>query len=365
MDVDVAIVGGGPAGCSSALSLLAKGYSVAVVAAPNRKEKPTETATPALKQLLRSLGAEAALSACEPCFGITSDWGRVSHALQSSIMSPLGHSWFIHRTPFDRCLQHLTREAGAIWTEDTAHSIEFKTKGVCLHTTGKNVHARWLIAATGSPVWSARITHQTHITVDSLIAFWAYLPIIADSRLLFVETTSHGWWYLCPDEHNRVIACLVTDTQCARTLCPAQALSWNGLFRTTTLHRQLEDKPLAEAVQVAPINVASLPKKYGQCWAAVGDAAVKLDPIASSGTITALDSGRRAGRAIADALQGKNTRLERYGSWSTGLFEEFVRQRDEQYAIEGSRRRTEFWFRRVRGSAQGVEGPTAVLSLIN
>jgi flavin-dependent dehydrogenase len=354
MEVDVAIVGGGPAGCSTALSLIAKGYSVAIVSAPNGTEKPTETAAPVLKHVLCSVGAEAALSSCEPCFGISSDWGRPSQVVQSSIMNPLGHSWFIHRTRFDLCLQHLAREAGAIWIEETAHAANFKTQGICLHTRGMDVHARWLVAATGSPVWAARVTQQAHITADSLLAFWTNLPTTFSRGLLLLEATDQGWWYLCPDEHSGVSICFVTDTQCARRLRPAEPLSWNGLFRKTALHKQLGDSPLADSVRVASISLATLPKKYGQFWTAVGDAAAKLDPLGSSGTITAVDSGQRAGAAIADAIRGESAGLERYGLWSNSLFEEFLRQRNKQYAIEASKRHTQFWFRRVLDSAQSA-----------
>jgi flavin-dependent dehydrogenase len=53
---------------------------------------------------------------------------------------------------------------------------------------------------------------------------------------------------------------------------------------------------------------------------AVGDAAVKLDPFGSSGTVTALDSGRRSALAIDGILQGNPTEIDRYSRRSAGLF---------------------------------------------
>jgi choline dehydrogenase-like flavoprotein len=87
MEVDAAVVGGGPAGCSAAITLLSKGYSVAVINRSRRTPRPTETAPPRLKQLLLSLHAEEALSVCEPCYGICSNWGRDFHAIQSSLIA--------------------------------------------------------------------------------------------------------------------------------------------------------------------------------------------------------------------------------------------------------------------------------------
>lgn len=347
MEVDVAIVGGGPAGCSSAITLLAGGYSVAIVASPCQKEKPTETATPALKQLLLSIKAQEALSACEPCFGICSDWGRTSPALQPSIINPFGHAWFIHRTRFDNCLQKITRKAGGIWLAASAHKANFDADGVALLTTGETVHARWLIVASGSPAWAAQITQQTLLNIDSLIAFWTRLPVTLTERLLFVESADYGWWYACPDDGNGIIVCLVTDAQSARSLGSAQIAVWNNLFKATNLFQRFGGKSTGASICALPTGLAILPRKHGPRWTAVGDAAMKLDPLGSSGTTTAIDSGGRAGQAVAEALQGNTTGLERYARWSIGLVEEFARQREQHYAVERLRRVGGFWSRRM------------------
>src|SRR6266567_13985 len=153
MDVDVVIVGDGPAGCSAALTLLGNGYSVALVSKPSTMEKPTETAAPRLKSLLESIGAESALKACSPCFGISSDWGRNSSILEPSMLNPFGHSWFIHRRRFDSCLRELVLRAGGICVTATAHGIDFSASPLVLRLKTEVIRAQWLIMATGSPSW--------------------------------------------------------------------------------------------------------------------------------------------------------------------------------------------------------------------
>jgi hypothetical protein len=61
----------------------------------------------------------------------------------------------------------------------------------------------------------------------------------------------------------------------------------------------------------------------------------------------------RAAHAVADALFGSGTDLDRYGRWSTGLVEEFTRQRRQQYAIEGLTRKDGFWPRRLARALEG------------
>jgi len=347
VDVDVVIVGGGPAGCSSALSLVARGCAVAVISSPNRREKPTETSTPRLKQLLHSLGAEEALSACEPCFGVVSDWGKKNSVLQPGIISPFGHAWFIHRSRFDACLERIVRDRGTIWIQSEAQKVDFGIESVQVKTSHESVNARFLIIANGSPSWAANVTCQQLTNIDSLTAFWALLPTTLGERLLSVEAADFGWWYICPGDNTGTFACCVTDASGARATRVAQVASWNDQFRATNICQQLVGVATARAINIISASTASLPLKHGQSWVAVGDAAMKLDPIGSSGTITALDSGRRAAGAVADALNGNVASIEKYELWSTNLVKAFTRQRVQHYAVEAQKRGDGFWSRRA------------------
>src|SRR5262245_46146324 len=136
MKVDVAIIGGGPAGCSAALALRAKDHSVAVIDCPSPRAKCTEMAGPALRNRLQRLSAADTLSACEPCFGIASNWGRTAAAIKPSILDPFGHAWFIHRERFDACLKLAALSMGAIWIEGKARNVAFDEQSVSIETTG-------------------------------------------------------------------------------------------------------------------------------------------------------------------------------------------------------------------------------------
>jgi len=347
MQHDVAIIGGGPAACAAALTLRLLDLSVCVMAAPGQKDHPTETAVPALPGLLHSLGASEALAACEPCYGILSGWGRHSPVLKPAIADPNGHAWFIHRARFDASLKNAALKRGVEWINAEAQTMIGGEDGVTITTPAHRLHARWVVIATGSPSSAARLTGQKATRFDSMIAFWAHLPAPYEQRLLIVEPFEQGWWYLCPAEGPGATACLMTDPASARRLGPSQLAAWSQLFRATSLSRQLQGKPLAEQVHVVLTGLAALPEKHGLRWIAVGDAAAKLDPLGSSGTATALDSGQRAARAVADALQGNSAALNLYGRWTTGLVEEFARQRRQQYAYEARRQENPFWSRRI------------------
>jgi flavin-dependent dehydrogenase len=345
--VDVAVVGGGPAGCAAALTLRASGVATTVIDSRRAREKPTETAVPRLRQLLHSLGADEALAASEPCYGIESSWGAAGPVLRPSIFDPNGHAWFIHRARFDASLARLAEAAGAVRLEAKATRVSFAEDRVIVSTTAGPVEAKNLVIATGSPVWTARATGQQPLTMDSLVCYWARLAVPVESRLLHVETTESGWWYVCPGEAATTFACFLTDAEGSRQLAPSQPAQWNALFQDTRLCRQHALDARAVQIHCFPVSVAGLASRRGARWVAAGDAAIKLDPIGSSGTATALESGVLAARALLASQQGNDAAAERYDRWGNGLLAEFLKRRTPLYAAEAEKYPIGFWSRRA------------------
>jgi flavin-dependent dehydrogenase len=346
VNADIAIIGGGPAGCSAALTLRAKGYSVVVIDDVSAREKPTETSSPALKQILGSLGAESAMSTCEPCHGIVSNWGRNAPILKPGMTSPFGNAWFIHRSRFDSYLHQLARDKGTVWLEAKAQKMCFTDDGVEIMANGFQIAARWIVIATGSPTWTANIISQKPNNINSLVAFWAKLPAKLKERLLRIETTDFGWWYSCPGENDQTFVCCVTDVTEARSRQIADFAEWNKHFQKTQIFRQSFGAITATSINITSTSTTSLSLKHGRGWVAAGDAAMKLDPIGSSGVIIALESGRRAAIAVMAAILGGYDSLEKYARWSDQLLEDFSRKRRLQYQLEAQNRSHGFWKRR-------------------
>jgi flavin-dependent dehydrogenase len=344
---DMAVVGCGPAGCAAALTLRTSGAAVAIIASPRPREKPTETAVPRLQQLLQSLGAGQALAACEPCYGIESSWGAPHPVLKPSILDPSGHAWFIHRDRFDASLIHLADAAGAVRFKAEATSVTFGDDRVIVSTTAGPVEAHNLVIAAGSPAWAARVTGQKPVTMDSLLCYWARLAVPVASRLLHVESTENGWWYVCTGEAATSLACFLTDVEGSRQLAPSKPEQWNALFQDTRLCSQHTLDARAGQIHCLPVSVAGLACRHGFRWVAAGDAAITLDPIGSSGTATALESGVLAARALLASQHGNHATAERYGRWGNGLLAEFLKRRTPLYAAEADKYPVGFWARRA------------------
>ena len=140
--------------------------------------------------------------------------------------------------------------------------------------------------------------------MDSLVCYWARLAVPIASRLLHVESTESGWWYVCPGEAAITFACFLTDAVGSRQLAPSKPTQWNAPFQDTRLCHEHDLHAQAEHIQSLPVGVAGLICLHGSRWVAAGDAAIKLDPIGSSGTATALESGVLAARALLASQQG-------------------------------------------------------------
>ena len=350
MLADVAIVGGGPAGCSAALTLLAKGYTVVLFDVPSSKEKPTETSPATLRALLQSLGAAEALDSCRPCYGISSKWGQLRRLQDTGITDPRGHSWFIDRTGFDQRMKDAVTRAGGKWIRSFVNSLSHHEESISLIASDKQTTARWVILASGSLQHSARLIHQQRRKLDSLLAFWTRLKAALPQPLLSVESALPGWWYACPDHDDGIIVCLMTDAPAARTLHLFDGFEWERQFGKTELCQSIGSYRRTAPLRTSVADLANLETTSGSRWTLAGDAAVKLDPLGSSGTKFAIDSGQRAASAVDQMLKGNLQELKRYNLWCQDLFQAFVRQRNDMYCAEDLNAENEFWLRRTQSS---------------
>ena len=346
------VIGGGPSGCAAALTFRAAGVDTTLVTLDRPRLKPTETAAPPLWRLLRSLGAESALDACEPCYGVESDWGATDAKIQSAMLAPLGHAWFIHRHRFDAILLQHAEAAGTVILHDEVTEAGFSDKDVIVDTLSRSLVTNRLVIATGSPKWAADITGQRPSRSDVLVCHWAHLDAPIASRLLHVETTTEGWWYLCPAETGDAVACFVTDARGSRRHGASRPDGWQASFRNTRLCRDHALDVAPSRVRSLTASVSQLRSRLGTLWAAAGDAAVRLDPVGSVGATAALESGMLAARALLS--DETDPARNRYTCWSEGLWNAFQKRAALIYQVEAKKHPCGFWTRRVATRTDGL-----------
>src|SRR4051812_15159717 len=115
-DVDVLVLGGGPAGASAARALACGGASVVMAErSAYDRFRVGETLPPEANVLLARLGLAGLLGEGGhlPSPGIVASWGSSEPLENDFIFSPHGHGWHLDRRKFDESLARAAAEAGA------------------------------------------------------------------------------------------------------------------------------------------------------------------------------------------------------------------------------------------------------------
>lgn len=356
--VDVLVAGGGPAGCAAAVTLRshAPGLAVAVVEASEYGgERVGETLAPHAAEVLDHLGVGDAFRARghHPAYATAAAWGDAVPHVNEFVFHVRQVGWHLDRGAFDAMLAERAGACGASVLSGVRVRDAVRADGGWRVTlsSGRVLHARFLVDATGSGAMLARrIGSARSRACDRLAGFIRfYREAEGGAPHTLVEAFADGWWYTAPlPEGRRVVACM-TDTDVARTLRPDDDACWDALLRTTApmvcdaLGRSTQDG--------APVVRAARPRRLdppcGDGWIAVGDAASTFDPLSSQGILKALRSGIFAAYAVGDLLAtGDGTGMERYRAFVRREFEGYLRSRARYYAEEARWPDHAFWRRR-------------------
>jgi 2-polyprenyl-6-methoxyphenol hydroxylase-like FAD-dependent oxidoreductase len=369
--VDVAVVGAGPAGSTTALTLARRGWRVVVVdRCRPRAQRIVETLPPASKSTLKHLGVWSGFVAdsCVASPGIVAWWDGVDPLERDFIMSPFGAEWHVDRACFDRVLAARATDAGAEFvavdrpvgasiagagTRDERWRIRFASGGrLC------EISARFVVNASGRSM-SFRPPGSERRRIDRLIGLAAVFESSAChvDRRTWIEATKAGWWYSAPGVDGRWTVVHFTDANLLeRTASTTSAASWARALdhgpNTAERVRQLGISPDdgAPDVQVLAAGSYVTARCQGTRWLAVGDAASAWDPLSGQGIERALRAGIRAGETIEAFLTGDAGALEDYQAAQRALDEDYLVRRRDCYGRVDRWNHEEFWRRRLQPS---------------
>src|SRR5262245_23687634 len=132
--VDVAVIGGGPAGTAAALTLLT--YSSLRVAVIERSHyegvRIGETVSPAIRPLLDYLGIPGDALAAQhlPTYGTQAAWGSSALSHRDFLTTGHGDGWHLDRLRFDRLLADAVRErGGTLFTRTRLDAVHHDPSG--------------------------------------------------------------------------------------------------------------------------------------------------------------------------------------------------------------------------------------------
>ncbi len=353
---DVVIVGGGPAGSATALSLRAHApeLSVAIVEGGSHgTARIGETLPPVATELLEHLGVMPAFTEQHhrATHGTAAAWGDASLADNDFIYGARGCGWHLDRASFDTMLlREATRCGASVVCGARVRDVD-ATAANWRITLGNDtsLRARVVVDATGSAATIARRLGARHIVADRLAGFSCFYDGgSASEQRTLVEAFEDGWWYTAAlPGHRRDVACM-TDADIARRLALADCTQWtNTLAHTSHVAAAVRDALPQQQVIVRTARSRLLDTAAGSNWLAVGDAASSVDPLSSQGICRAMRSGIFGSYAIADLLlRGRADALERHAWFVRAEFTQYMTARRKYYGVEHRWPTSAFWQRR-------------------
>ena len=358
---DIVIVGGGPSGAATALSLAREGLVVSLLERTRYDEvRIGETVAPAIRRPLGELGVwEDFLAANHnPSHANRSAWGTPEIEYQDFIFSPYQMGWHLDRRQFDRMLADAAKERGArVITGTRMISVcqtadGWEVEGQCADQT-ISVKASYLVDATGRSSTIARKLGHRRLSHDRLIGLVGFLTPDSDAvqtdNNLLLEAVEDGWWYSVPLHDGRMVAVYMTDSDLLQSADSDGVEFWSHQLQSTRHTRQrLRGYRAPTQVIIRSANSSILEQPSGPGFIAVGDAAMAFDPLSSQGIYKALLSGIRAAEAIIADRAGRKEAFDEYADELRKEFDEYLELRAAYYRMEVRWPDSVFWQQRQR-----------------
>lgn len=334
---DVAIIGGGPAGSTAAITLAAKGRKVVVL----EKEKfPRfhigESLLPYSMSAFDRLGIREKM----PPISVAKHGGEVATACGQRCVKfyfkdgfRLKHhqSYQVERAVFDKMLLDRAREVGAEVREETSvEQLTFADDGVRLEIRGadgkEEIRAAYLLDCSGrhSVVGRHFGLKTTYPNLQKFSCFAHFEGVqreggIDEGLTRLVRAEDHWFWFI-PINAKRTSVGVVMDIADykARKLTPEAMLQW--AFEDSAVMRE-RMRDATRVTKVYSIGDYSYRNREltGDRWMLVGDAAGFIDPIFSTGVFMALHSGEECGNAIDEALSNPGRRAARFKRYERSM----------------------------------------------
>lgn len=364
MTCDVVILGGGVAGCATALFIkkYAPFLNIVVVeknASINKKQKLRigETIPPHTAQLLHHLELwQTFLShSFLKSYGTTAAWGEDALYHNEYIYSANGYGWHLDRNVFDHMMLDACACRGISILSGHAFTNSKKNEdGWDLYLANAdslfNINTRFVVDATGKQATFAKSQGARKIKEDAMVGIYQHYEGNSNAKVssdTIVETCKYGWWYTSNLPGNKSVVSFMTDGDIAHNLNLTNESAFHDLLQTSLYAKSriasstAISNPEAIAAQTHLLDMLT-----GDGWIAVGDAASAYDTISSMGIFKSLSMSQYAAFAVIDFVKGNDNGLIKYQKIVIADYKAYQIKKHEYYNKEQRFSTSLFWKRR-------------------
>lgn len=308
-EVDIAIIGGGVAGCTAAIAL-AGWYNVVLLdQTDNPPKRIGECLPPAARRILKRLslleGLDGTLLSGNQSqhlkhIGTQSYWGNAQAHIVDLLRNPDGFGWHLDRQAFEIYLREsaLKRGVNCFWPAKLQNA-HFENHQWSITATAKDqvssehlyhFKAKFVIDASGRQSHFARKIGIGRQQYDKLISCWLTLPNQETNKMSTISASETGWWYSSPLPHNKRVLALQTDPDLIDRNTLKDVDQFLRLAQTNQeMANLIQGNCNAIGLhQTVAANSTRLNQVAGQQWVALGDAAMSFDPLSSQGMFNAM-----------------------------------------------------------------------------
>jgi flavin-dependent dehydrogenase len=337
-EVQVAVIGGGPAGATASTLIAQHGHSVHLF---ERERFPRfhigESLIPETYWVLERLNMlpKMKASAFVKKFSVqfVSANGRLSAPFYFSENKPheCSQTWQVVRSEFDKMMLDNAREHGVQAHEGVrVFDVLFegeRATGVRLideHGQQRDIKAQVVIDASGQ---SSMIANRFKLRVmdpdlkkGALWTYWegAYRDVGRDegATLVLQTQSKNGWFWYIPLHNNIVSVGVVSDFRYLFDRRGDHEMVYNEeVERCPIVKERISTARRATGFYATKDYSYRSTKVAGDGWVLVGDAFGFLDPLYSSGVLLALKSGQLAADAVVEGFAKNDLSAAQLGKW--------------------------------------------------
>ncbi len=355
---DILIIGGGPAGSSTATILAEYGHRVLVL---EREKFPRyhvgESLIPFTFGPLERLGMIPRMKKShfmkKYSVSFVQPDGRRSQPFYFHTRydkETIAQTWQVLRSEFDEMLLNNARDRGAEVREETAVTRLLKDDSgrvIGVEVCGKDgraesLFARLVIDASGKEAFASnREGWRIGDPYLNKVAVWTYYkgskrePDIDEGATTIAFVPEKGWFWHIPQHNDMVSVGLVAE---GKYLTRGGVRDPETMFQREIGENRWIQEHLASGTCTGEYWLTSEYSRHSKYGASpglllVGDAFAFLDPVFSSGVMLALKSGVLAGDAVHAALQANDLSPERFADYGRMLRQGVESMRKLVYAF--------------------------------